>query len=29
MYNWFTMLYTWNEYNIVTQLYSNDNFLNE
>ena len=23
MYNWITLLYTWNEHNIVNQLYSN------
>ena len=23
MYNWFTLLYTWNYDNIVNQLYSN------
>lgn len=22
MYTWFTLLYTWNEYNIASQLYS-------
>ena len=27
MYNWFTLLYTWNWHNIVNQLYSNKNFL--
>ena len=26
VYNWFTLLYTWNEHNIVDQLYSNKNF---
>ena len=26
MYNWFTLLYTWNWHNIVNQLYSNKNF---
>ena len=26
MYNWFTLLHTWNEYSIVNQLYSNTNF---
>ena len=25
MYNWFTLLYTWNEHNIVNQLYFNKN----
>ena len=25
MYNWFTLLYTWNQHNIVDQLYSNKN----
>ena len=24
--NWFTSLYSWNEHNIVDQLYSNKNF---
>jgi len=28
MYNWFTLLYTWNEHNIVNQLYSNKIFKN-
>ena len=23
MYHWITLLYTWNEHNIVSQLYSN------
>ena len=23
MYNWWTLLYTWNYHNIVNQLYSN------
>ena len=23
MYNWITLLYTWNEHNTVNQLYSN------
>ena len=23
MYNWFTLLCTWNEYNILNQLYTN------
>ena len=27
MYNWFTLLYTWNRQNIVNQLYSNKIFL--
>ena len=27
MYNWFTFLYTWNELNIVNQLYFNNFFL--
>ena len=27
MYNWFTLLYTWNQHNIVNLLYSNKNFL--
>ena len=22
MYNWFTLLYTWNKYNFVNQLYA-------
>ena len=22
LYNWFTLLYTWNEYNLVSQLYA-------
>ena len=26
MYNWFTLLYTWNEHNIINQLYSNINW---
>lgn len=25
MYHWFTLLYTWNQHNIVNQLYSNKN----
>ena len=27
MYNWITLLHTWNEHNIVNQLYSNVKFL--
>ena len=27
MYDWFTLLYTWNEHSVVNQLYSNKNFL--
>ena len=23
MYNWITLLYTWNDHNVVNQLYSN------
>ena len=26
MYNWFTLFYTWNQHNIVKQLYSNKIF---
>ena len=26
MYNWFTLLHTWNKYSIVNQLYSDTNF---
>ena len=26
MYNWFTLLYSRNQHNIVNQLYSNKNF---
>ena len=26
VHNWFTSLYSWNEHNIVDQLYSNKNF---
>ena len=26
MYNWYTLLYTWYQHNIVNQLYSNKNF---
>ena len=26
MYNWITLLYTWNYHNIVNQLYSNKKF---
>ena len=26
MYNWFTLLYTWNYHNTVNQLYSNIKF---
>ena len=26
MYNWFPLLYTWNEYNIVSQPYLNETF---
>ena len=28
MYNWFTLLYTWNDHNIINQLYSNRKFKN-
>ena len=27
MYNWITLLYTWNWHNIVNQLYLNKHFL--
>ena len=27
MYNWITLVYTWNQYNIVSQLYFNFFFL--
>ena len=26
MYNWITLLYTWNQHNIVNQLYANIKF---
>ena len=29
LYNRFTLLYTWNEYNIVNQLYTNTNLKKE
>ena len=28
MYNWITLLYTWNQHNIANQLYSNIKFKN-
>ena len=28
MYNWFTLLYTWEEYNILNQLYANKDWKN-
>ena len=29
MHNWFTLLYTWNEHNLVYQLHSNKNLKNK
>ena len=29
MYNWITMLYTWNQHDIENQLYSNKNLKNK
>ena len=29
MYNWLTLLYTWNQFNIINQLYSSKNFFKE